>query len=118
MHSISLFSVKAEKEEFKPLIEKGNATIAKYSYTKNTFEYQFMADATNRSEVDLIWTNSDEFNVMNFDIDASIDVKYNFEHIPTAPRYIRKMEIGIVDANVLVIHYKLGQSEWNFYHIL
>ncbi|XP_071158495.1 uncharacterized protein [Mytilus edulis] len=97
-------------EDFKPLIEKGNATIAKYSYTKNTFEYQFMADSTNRSDVDLIWTNSDEFNVMNFDIDASIDVKYNFEHIPPVPRYIRNMKFGIVDANVLVIHYKLGQS--------
>ncbi|CAC5362756.1 unnamed protein product [Mytilus coruscus] len=67
-------------------------------------------NATNRSEVDLVWTNSDEFNVMKFDIDASIDVRYNFDHIPPVPRYIRNMKFGIVDANVLVIHYKHGQS--------
>ncbi|XP_052095731.1 uncharacterized protein LOC127731025 isoform X2 [Mytilus californianus] len=99
-----------QSDEFKPLIEKGNATFAKYSYTTKKFDYEFMTDATNTSEVDLVWTNSNEFNIMNFDIDASIDVNYTFRHIPPVPAYISYMKFGIVDANVLVVHLKLGQS--------
>ncbi|CAG2213724.1 unnamed protein product [Mytilus edulis] len=96
---------------FKPLIEKGNATFAKYRYTEKKFLYEFMTDATNMSGVDLIWTNSDEFNIMNFDIDASVYLNNTFHHIPPVPtRYIRNMEFGIVNAIVLVVHYKLGKN--------
>lgn len=101
--------------EFKPLIEKGNATFAKYSYTEKKFLYEFMTDATNMSAVDRVWTNFDEFNLMNFDIDASIDVKYAFGHIPSIPGYIRNMKFGIVDAKVLIVHHKLGPSEFKLY---
>ncbi|VDI69608.1 fibroblast growth factor receptor 3 [Mytilus galloprovincialis] len=67
-----------------------------------------MTDATNMSAIDRVWTNFDVFNLMNFDIDASIDAKYAFGHIPSIPGYIRNMKFGIVDANVLVVHHKLG----------
>lgn len=107
------FFFSVQSDDFKPLLEKGNATFAKYSYTTKEFAYRFMTDATNMSEVDLIWTNSDEFNIMNFDIDASMDVEYDFDHIPPIPRYIRNMKFGIVDAHVLVVHLKLGQSMFN-----
>lgn len=70
-----------------------------------------MTDATNMSGVDLIWTNSDEFNIMNFDIDASVYFNNTFHHIPPVPGYIRNMEFGIVNAIVLVVHYKLGKGE-------
>ncbi|XP_063419667.1 uncharacterized protein LOC134704814 [Mytilus trossulus] len=97
-------------DDFKPLIEKGNATFAKYSFTEKKFLYEFMTDATNMSAVDLIWTNSDEFNIMNFDIDASVYFNNTFHHIPPVPGYIRNMKFGIVNAIVLVVHYKLGKN--------
>lgn len=107
----NLFSV--QSDEFKPVIEKGNATFAKFSNISKQFDYEFMTDGTNKSEVDQIWTNLDEFNLMNFDTDASIDVLYKFDHIPPVPAYIRVLQFGIVDAYVLVVHHKLIKGEFD-----
>ena len=98
-------------DDFKPMIEKSNATFAKYSYTKKTFAYQFMTDATNMTEVDYVWTNQEEFNVMKFDVDASIDTRYTFSYLPVVPRYIRNFKLGIVAASVSVVHYKLNSGK-------
>lgn len=107
----NLFSV--QSDEYKPVIEKGNATFAKFRNISKQFDYEFMTDGTNKSEVDQIWTNLDEFNLMNFDIDASIDVRYKFDHIPPVPAYIRVLQFGIVDAYVLVVHHKLIKGEFD-----
>lgn len=103
------FSV--QSDEYRPLIEKGNATFAKYLYTQgNRMLYLYMTDATNSTNNDFVWTNQAEFNDMKFDIDASIDARYVFDHLPQLPPYIRKQKFGIVAAKIRVQHYKLNRG--------
>ncbi|XP_063423612.1 uncharacterized protein LOC134707609 isoform X2 [Mytilus trossulus] len=94
-------------QKFKPLIERINSTFTYHSFTKNKDVYNYMADATNRTDGDIVWTNQNKFNQLEFDLEAYVDTKTVFPDNPSLPSYIMENKLGIVAASVKIIHEKL-----------
>ncbi|VDI36681.1 Hypothetical predicted protein, partial [Mytilus galloprovincialis] len=99
-----------KSQKFKPLIERINSTFTYHSFTKNKDAYNYMADATNRTDGDVVWTNQNKFNQLEFDLEAVVDTKTVFPDNPPEPSYIMESKLGIVAASVKIIHEKLGTN--------
>ena len=99
-------------DQFKPTIEKSNASFIQFSHEKGIEEYRYMTDATGKSETDITWTNQDKFNTIKLNVEASVNSAYRFSGIPRTPYYIGEFKLGIVDAKMSVLHEKLSQSMW------
>ncbi|CAC5368233.1 unnamed protein product [Mytilus coruscus] len=99
-----------KSQKFKPLIERINSTFTYHSFTKNKDVYNYMADATNRTDGDVVWTNQNKFNQLEFDLEAYVDTKTVFPDNPPVPRYIMETKLGIVAASVKIIHEKLRRD--------
>ncbi|CAG2221016.1 Vascular endothelial growth factor receptor 1 [Mytilus edulis] len=98
-------------DKFKPLIERINSTFTYHSFTKNRDVYNYMADATNRIDGDIVWTNQNKFNQLEFDLEAYLDTETVFPNNPPVPSYITEARLGIVAASVKIIHEKLRRGE-------
>ena len=72
-----------------------------------------MADVTNKTDSDVVWTNQAKFNTITMNLEASINIDYTFAHVPPRPRYIRDHKFGIVDAYIDVNHFKLSKGKTN-----
>ncbi|XP_071156378.1 uncharacterized protein [Mytilus edulis] len=97
-------------QKFKPLIERINSTFTYHSFTQKRDVYNYMADATNRTAGDIVWTNQNKFNQLEFDLEAYVDTPTVFPNNPSLPSYIMETKLGIVAASVKIIHEKLGKG--------
>ena len=102
-----IFFISVISNNFKPIIEKSNASFIQFSYERKLEEYRYLADATGKTETDIKWTNQEKFNILQFNMEASLNVNYTFAGIPPIPYYIGEFQLGIVDARVGVLHEKL-----------
>ena len=76
-----------------------------------------MADATNRIDGDVVWTNQNKFNQLEFDLEAYLDTETVFPNNPPVPSYITEARLGIVAASVKIIHEKLRRGKINVWII-
>jgi len=97
---------------FKPTVEKINSTFTYHSYTTNRDEYNYATDVTNREDADVIWTNQNKFNVLEFNLETRVNEQLTFGNIPPRPSYIRTNKFGIVYAGVNIKHEKLRDSKY------
>lgn len=111
MLCLSFFQVRSQK--FKPLIERINSTFTYHSFTQKRDVYNYMADATNRTAGDIVWTNQNKFNQLEFDLEAYVDTSTVFPNNPSLPSYIMETKLGIVAASVKIIHEKLRKGKIN-----
>ncbi|CAG2200188.1 unnamed protein product [Mytilus edulis] len=52
-----------------------------------------------------LWTNQDDFNIIEMTMEAVYDTKYNIEQpLPTKPSYVDEMQLGIISAKVKTMH--------------
>jgi hypothetical protein len=76
--------------------------------------YSYFGDATDLTEPFVLWTNQDQFNILEMTMEAIYDTKFNIQQaLPTKPDYVHSMKLGIIDANVMTRHTKLGRYEVN-----
>ncbi|VDH90342.1 Hypothetical predicted protein, partial [Mytilus galloprovincialis] len=98
------------RQQFKPLIERINSTFTYHSFTQKRDVYNYMADATNRTAGDIVWTNQNKFNQLEFDLEAYVDTSTVFPNNPPLPSYVMETKLGIVAASVKIIHEKLRKG--------
>lgn len=85
-----------------------------YRYSKNMDIYSYFGDATNLTEPFVLWTNQRDFNILEMTMEAIYDTEYNIQQaLPLKPNYVHSMKLGIIDANVMTRHTKLGKYEAN-----
>ena len=75
-------------------------------------EYNFATDVTHRDDSDVIWTNQNKFNVLEFNLETIVNNQLTFGNIPPRPSYIRTNKFGIVFAGVNIKHEKLKNGKY------
>lgn len=105
--------ISVKSNDFKATVEKINSTFTYHSYTTNRDEYNYATDVTNREDADVIWTNQNEFNVIEFNLETIMNNQLTFGNIPPRPNYIRTHKFGIVYAGVNIKHEKLRTGKYN-----
>ena len=112
-HEIFLFLV-VVNDTFVPTINRCNATFTYHDTIKNMDIYSYFGDATDLTEPFVLWTNQRDFNILEMTMEAIYDTEYNIQQaLPPKPDYVYSMKLGIIDANVMTRHTKLGRYEAN-----
>jgi hypothetical protein len=71
--------------------------------------YSYFGDATDLTVPFVLWTNQQDFNILEMTMEAIYDTKFNIKQaLPTKPDYVHSMKLGIVDANVMTRHTKIS----------
>jgi len=102
-------------DKFVPTINRCNATFTYHSRQKGMDIYSYFGDATNLTEPYVLWTNQQDFNILEMTMEAIYDTEYNIQQaLPPKPDYVHSLKLGIVDAKVLTRHTKIsGKYETN-----
>ena len=113
-HENFLFIIVVEDDKFVPTINRCNATFTYHDYQKRMDIYSYFGDATDLTEPFVLWTNQKDFNILEMTMEAIYDTEYNIQQaLPPKPDYVHSMKLGIIDANVMTRHTKLGRYEVN-----
>ena len=109
-----MFIIVVVDDKFVPTINRCNATFTYHDESKNMDIYSYFGDATDLTEPFVLWTNQRDFNILEMTMEAIYDTEYNIQQaLPPKPDYVHSMKLGIIDANVMTRHTKLGRYEAN-----
>ena len=102
MRKLLFFIIVVDDDKFVPTINRCNATLTYHDYQKNMDIYSYFGDATYLTEPFVLWTNQQDFNILEMTMEAIYDTTYNIEQaLPTKPDYVHSMKLGIIDANIM-----------------
>jgi hypothetical protein len=91
-----------------PVIEQSIVTFTKQQNSDSSFISENKADATDKTEVDVTWTNENGFNIIECFLHTTFDPAYTFGLMPRLPDYIRNTSYGIVNGQFEIIHSKIN----------
>ena len=91
-----------------PVIEQSNVTFTKKQNSDGSVISENKADATDKTEVDVTWTNENGFNIIECFLHTTFDPEYTFGLMPRLPDYIRNTSYGIVNGQFEIIHTKIN----------
>ncbi|CAG2185455.1 unnamed protein product [Mytilus edulis] len=94
--------------KFTPVIEQGNATFTRRKATTKELISEYKIDATDKTEIDITWTNRPQFNLLQCNIIATFDADELFGYMPNIPDYIGNTSYGIVNAHFEIKHTKIS----------
>ncbi|CAG2185456.1 unnamed protein product [Mytilus edulis] len=95
---------------FTPMIEQSNATFTSRKATTQELIFEYKIDATDKTGIDITWTNNPQFNLLQCNIIATFDADKLFGYMPNIPDYIRNTSYGIVNAHFEIKHTKSYQD--------
>lgn len=78
---------------------------AKIAYVNTTLSKEVFSYTTNATrEGNITWTNQAEYNVINFNIEASFDGFGTFGLLQNYPSYISNVSFGVVEGGFEIYH--------------
>ena len=80
-HENFLFIIVVVDDKFVPTINRCNATFTYHDYEKNMDIYSYFGDATDLTEPFVLWTNQQDFNILEMTMEAIYDTKFNMLYI-------------------------------------
>ncbi|XP_076094995.1 uncharacterized protein LOC143065351 isoform X2 [Mytilus galloprovincialis] len=92
---------------FTSMIEQSNATFTSRKATTQELIFEYKIDATDKTGIDITWTNNPQFNLLQCNIIATFDADELFGYMPNIPDYIRNTSYGIVNAHFEIKHTKI-----------
>ncbi|VDI62920.1 Hypothetical predicted protein [Mytilus galloprovincialis] len=97
-----------EEVSFKPIINRCNATFTFHDYAKAMDIYSYFGDATELDEPHILWSNQNDFNILEMTMEVQYDTEYNGSQ--SLPDYVSSMKLGITNAKVETQHFKIGSG--------
>ena len=82
-----------------PAIGKSTAILADIRRTDNKVNFMYELDATNTTDTQIIWSNQQRFNVLEFQFESLFVPP---ENLPERPNYVHYSGFGIVGGQIEV----------------
>lgn len=87
-------------DRYRPIIDTCQTNFSLYDRAKSMYMYEYSADATGKDDIEIIWSNQNDYNIINMTFDVSLDWQTLEQTFPMQPDYISEYKIGVVSAMV------------------